>query len=118
MELCEADVRRLERRGYDRLDFSELGEDRILRLRNRKGFCFFFDKRRRRCKEYSARPLGCRIYPVNLGPDGEVILDDLYPAAGSISPDERERNGKRLIRLLAVIDKEADDRSRPCHNPR
>ena len=104
------DVKRLEKKGYNSLEFSELGEDGIFRLRNLNGFCFFFDRQLNRCKEYSSRPSGCRIYPVNISPEGEIIVDDLCPAGSSLSAMEIESKGKRLIKLLAVIDSEADDR--------
>lgn len=108
MELCGADIERLERRGYRAEDFSQVGEDRIPRLRNRDGHCFFFDPVAKRCREYAARPLGCSIYPVNLTEDGEVVLDDLCPEGQSLSEEEREEKGRRLKRLLDTIDAEAE----------
>ncbi len=110
MELCSADIRQLEKKGYRARDFSELGDDAIFRLKNRNGFCFFFDKKRRKCKEYLSRPLGCRIYPVNISADGEIVIDTLCPTSPNISPEEKLRKGRQLLELLALIDREAEER--------
>jgi Fe-S-cluster containining protein len=107
MELCRADIARLERRGHRAQDFSIIGEDGIPRLRNEGGFCYFFDRQKERCREYASRPLGCVIYPVNLTDDGELMVDELCPEWRSISPEEKAERGKRLRKLLDTIDTEA-----------
>jgi uncharacterized protein len=107
MELCKADISRLERRGHLADDFCEMGLDGIPRLRNDDGYCHFFDRERKRCKEYASRPLGCCIYPVNMDEDGELVLDELCPEADTMTKDEMMEKGKRLGRLLATIDSEA-----------
>lgn len=112
MELCNADIERLERRGHRREDFSCRGADGIPRLRNVGVYCFFYDHNRKRCGEYASRPLGCVIYPVNLTPDGEVIVDDLCPEAGTLTRDEVESESRRLRRLLDTIRLEARESAR------
>lgn len=107
MELCNADMARLERRGYRRGDFSGRGADGIPRLRNTGNYCFFYDHDRKRCREYASRPLGCVIYPVNLTPEGEVVVDDMCPEADTLTRDEVESKGRRLRRLLDTIMLEA-----------
>jgi Fe-S-cluster containining protein len=107
MMLCETDVRRLERAGYRRDDFSRRGDDGVVKLRNEGEHCCFYDAGARRCKEYARRPLGCVIYPVNMSPEGKVILDDLCPEADTVSEDEREEKGRRLRMLLDTIASEA-----------
>jgi Fe-S-cluster containining protein len=107
MELCRADRLRLVRKGYREEDFCSRGEDGIYRLVNVNGHCFFFDPERRRCREYSARPLGCSIYPVNLTEDGEIVLDSLCPEGNTLSDQEVLEKGRRLKRLLETIDAEA-----------
>ncbi|MCG7845374.1 MAG: YkgJ family cysteine cluster protein [Methanomassiliicoccales archaeon] len=107
MELCQADIARLERRGHRAQDFMVVGEDGIPRLRNEDGFCHFFDRGRKRCREYASRPLGCVIYPVNLTEDGEVVVDELCPEWRSLSSEEMAERGKRLRKLLDTIDAEA-----------
>ena len=112
MELCQADISRLVRRGHAEGSFYEIGEDGIPRLINEHGHCVLFDRERKRCSEYAARPLGCSIYPVNLTEDGEVIVDSLCPERDSLSNDEVSEKGKRLRRLLETIDAEAEKRLR------
>jgi len=107
MELCEADIKRLERRGHERGGFSQKGADGIPRLRNVDSYCFFYDRDRKRCREYAQRPLGCAIYPVNLSPEGDIFVDELCPEANTVTREEIERNGRRLRRLLDTIDNEA-----------
>lgn len=103
MELCRADMARLERRGYKKEDFSLEGTDGVSRLRNVGAYCFFYDHDRKRCKEYACRPLGCVIYPVNLTADGEIVVDRLCPEADTLTPEEIESKGKRLRLLLDTI---------------
>jgi len=103
MELCNADIARLERRGYRKDDFSRPGADGIPRLRNVGGYCFFYDHGRKRCKEYASRPLGCVIYPVNLTEDGEIVIDSLCPEADTLTPAEIASKGQRLRRLVETI---------------
>lgn len=103
MPLCNADVVRLERRGYDRLCFTHRGADGIHRLRNSGDYCYFYDHERRRCREYQYRPLGCVIYPVNISIDGEVVVDELCPEASSVGREEFDSKGRRLRMLLDTI---------------
>jgi Fe-S-cluster containining protein len=112
MELCNADIQRLERRGYAKGDFSCRGADGISRLRNVENYCFFYDRDRRRCREYASRPLGCVIYPVNLTLEGKVVVDSLCPEAGTLSQDEIESEGRRLRLLLDTIVLEAQRSAR------
>jgi Fe-S-cluster containining protein len=112
MELSEADIARLERRGHRREDFSYLGVDGIPRLRNIGVWCFFYDDERRRCREYPSRPLGCALYPVNVDEDGEIMIDGLCPEADSFDRKELQLKGRRLKMLLATIDAEAAKRGR------
>ena len=107
MEICKADIKRLERRGYERGDFLSSGTDGIPRLRNVGAYCYFYDHDRKRCKEYASRPLGCVIYPVNLTPEGHVVIDSLCPEGDTLTRDEIESEGRRLRRLLDTINMEA-----------
>jgi Fe-S-cluster containining protein len=114
MELCKADIARLERRGYKKEDFSRPGTDGVPRLRNVGEYCFFYDHDRKRCKEYARRPLGCVIYPVNLTEDGKVVIDSMCPEADTLTLEEIESKGKRLRLLLETIQQEARESMRPC----
>jgi len=84
-----------------------MGQDRIPRLRNVDGHCFFFDRDQERCREYAARPLGCNIYPVNLTDDDDIVIDDLCPEGRTLTKEEVREKGERLRRLLDTIDAEA-----------
>jgi len=107
MELCNVDIARLVRKGYAQEDFVHRDTDGIPRLRNTGGHCFFYDPEMKRCKEYSRRPLGCVIYPVNMSIDGEVLVDELCPEASSVSSEELDSKGRRLRMLLDTIALEA-----------
>ena len=112
MELCNADIARLERCGYRKDDFSRRGADAIPRLQNVGAHCFFYDHDRKRCKEYASRPLGCVIYPVSLTPEGEVVIDGLCPEADTLTLEEFESKGQRLRQLLDTIHLEARESMR------
>lgn len=113
MELCEADIARLERAGYRRDDFSRTGPDGVRRLRNENDYCFFYDREAKRCREYPRRPLGCVIYPVNMSVDGEIVVDDLCPEGNTVAERERAIRGERLRKLLETISSEAESSQRP-----
>lgn len=112
MELCQADIVRLVRRGHADGSFYEISEDGIPRLINARGFCVLFDREKRRCSEYAARPLGCTIYPVNLTEDGEAVIDEICPEGDSLTDQEIGEKAGRLKRLLETIDAEAAKRLR------
>jgi len=110
MELSEADLARLERRGHRRSEFSYVGVDGIPRLRNIGVWCYFYDPQKGRCREYASRPLGCALYPVNVDEDGAALVDALCPQAGTVGEKELELKGKRLRALVRTIDAEASRR--------
>ena len=100
MPLSEEDIRRLEKLGYRKEDFSIL-VDGIRRLRNVSGRCFFLSSDNR-CVIYSGRPEGCRLYPAVLNPETmEVEVDDTCPKAASLSVEEEVK--KALIVLFRKI---------------
>ena len=110
MLLSTADVERLERIGYGREKFVRFDRHVFVRLRNRRGFCVFYDVERCRCKVYRHRPLGCRVYPVIFSKQEGIIVDDLCPMKSTVSKIELERKGKKLMLLLQRIDAEAVSR--------
>jgi len=111
MELCEADIAKLERKGYRRNDFSTQDE-KAVRLRNVDGVCFFYDKTIKRCKEYASRPIGCSTYPVILSDSNEIVIDDLCPEGGTLNEKEIREKAIRLRGLIETIDREAAKRNR------
>ncbi|PMB75174.1 MAG: YkgJ family cysteine cluster protein, partial [Candidatus Bathyarchaeota archaeon] len=64
MLLSEADIKRLEKVGYNREEFVRYDKKGFAKLRNNRGYCVFYNPQKERCKVYNYRPLGCRIYPV------------------------------------------------------
>jgi Fe-S-cluster containining protein len=110
MLLSNADVKLLEKNRNDPVEFSFLTKDGFTRLRNVKGFCFFFDVAKRRCKAYELRPLGCRIYPIIYSEDEGVIVDWICPMRNTVSKEEIRVKNKKLLKLLKAIDEEARKR--------
>jgi Fe-S-cluster containining protein len=112
MMLSNADIERLQRVGYDRQKFVRHDRHGFARLKNRRGFCVFYDAEKHRCKIYRHRPLGCRIYPVMLSKQEGIVIDDLCPMQNTVSKTELRRKGKKLIALLQRLDNEAHARTR------
>ncbi len=79
-------------------------------LKNRNGYCVFYDIEKRQCSIYTERPEGCRVYPVILDEDVGIIIDEICPEKSTITPEEKEEKGKVVIRLLEAIDAEAEAR--------
>lgn len=104
MELSAKDIRRLEKADYCKEDFAQQDSEGIWRLRNWDGICYFLDPSSRRCSVYELRPIGCYIYPVNLSPEGVVVVDDACPAAKTIDGGEKKKTGVLLRHHLRVID--------------
>jgi Fe-S-cluster containining protein len=107
MLLSSADAERLERVGYDRRKFVRSDERGYVRLKNRHGFCVFYDVEKCRCKIYKYRPLGCRIYPVIYSELEGIMVDDLCPMKNTISESELKKKGKKVLELIQRIDREA-----------
>jgi Fe-S-cluster containining protein len=102
MTLTLEDVRRIEALGCE--DFWREGSDGSLYLRNRRGCCIFL--RDGSCSVYQARPEGCRLYPLILDlEENLVVLDDFCPHRSEFSFTAEA--GKRLRRSLAVEEDEA-----------
>lgn len=107
MLLCKKDIERLEKKGYSRNQFVSFDKQGYATLKNREGYCVFYDLKNRRCSVYDVRPSGCRVYPVILDEETGIILDDICQSRNTISEGEKSRKGKRVIRLLEVIDAES-----------
>jgi Fe-S-cluster containining protein len=106
MLLSRADIRRLERAGYDRKKFVRFNRQGFAQLRNSRGYCVFYQTAKHRCRVYRYRPLGCRIYPVIYSEEEGVIVDDLCPLAGTVSKKEIMFKAERIRSLLQRIDNE------------
>jgi Fe-S-cluster containining protein len=106
MELSTQDLQRLEQAGHLISEFAERGDDGIWRLQNVEGHCVFLEPKGAVCAVYAQRPLGCYIYPINLGPDGTMV-DTICPAGDSLTAKEKKKKGALLRRHLREIDAQA-----------
>ena len=106
MLLSKEDVKRLERLGFSREDFTASDGDGVIRLRNAGEWCYFFDPETKKCQVYEYRPLGCFIYPVIYSNDEGVITDEFCPMNHTISKRELETKGPILLKYLKKITSE------------
>jgi Fe-S-cluster containining protein len=111
MLLSNADVERLEKVGFNRKQFVRYDRHCFPRLRNRHGYCVFYDVKKHRCRIYRNRPSGCRIYPVIYSEQEGIVVDDLCPMRDTVSETELERKGRKLMKLLQRIDNDAASRN-------
>jgi uncharacterized protein len=110
MLLAVKDIRRLEKKGYNNNYFTEFDKQGYAMLKNRDGYCVFYDLKGRRCNVYADRPSGCRVYPVILDEEKGIVFDDICDSCVSISLKEKKVRGKKVIKLLEEIDAEAENR--------
>jgi Fe-S-cluster containining protein len=113
MLLSQEDIERLKATGYSPEKFQCYDRQGYAKLRNRRGYCFFYDVKKRRCKAYRLRPQGCSLYPVICSVENGIIVDELCPMGSTVSEKEIEANGREVVKLLAIIDHEAQDRKKP-----
>jgi uncharacterized protein len=110
MLLSANDIDRLEKKGYSKDFFVRFDKDSYAILRNRQGYCVFYNVKESQCDVYADRPAGCQVYPVILDEDNGIIIDDICCAQRTISKQEKARKGKQVIKLLEKIDQEAQAR--------
>jgi uncharacterized protein len=110
MLLSKKDIKRLEKIGFSQSLFVVFDKHGYALLRNREDYCFFYDRLNHQCSVYVDRPAGCRVYPVILDEDKGIILDSICKSRESITQSEKNLKGKRVIRLLKIIDSEALER--------
>jgi Fe-S-cluster containining protein len=107
MLLSKKDIKRLEDRGYSQNQFVNFDTRGYATLKNRDGYCIFYDLTKRQCSEYENRPSGCRGYPVIVDEEKGIVLDTICESRSTISDQEKHVKGKRVVHLLEVIDAEA-----------
>jgi Fe-S-cluster containining protein len=110
MLLSEEDIRRLERKGYDRDFFAHCDSEGYVTLRNYRGYCVFYDVEKKRCKVRAIRPLGCRSYPVVYDEEKGIVVDSICPAQITVTEKQKAKRGKKVLKLLEKIDAEAKKR--------
>ncbi len=107
MLLSKKDIKRLEDRGYSQNQFVRYDTHGYATLKNREGYCVFYDLTKRQCSEYENRPSGCRVYPVIVDEEKGIVLDTICESRNTITEQEKHLKGKRVVHLLEVIDAEA-----------
>lgn len=113
MPLTNADIRRIEALGHR--GFHHLDDERVPVLNNHDGHCVFLGPDGR-CTIYEHRPAGCRLYPLVWDRDLErVIRDDVVCPYTKEFPVDARREAE-LLRVLATLRKEAEQRQ-PYHAP-
>jgi Fe-S-cluster containining protein len=110
MLLSSKDIKRLERKGYNRNFFVRFDSEGYATLRNQHGHCVFYDPEKKRCKVRAHRPAGCRIYPVIYDEDRGIIVDPICPSQGSVTEKQKTKKGEKVLKLLKTIDAEAKRR--------
>ena len=110
MLLSKKDIKRLEKKGFSQNQFVNFDKQGYAVLKNRDGYCVFYDRKNHQCSVYTDRPAGCRVYPVILDEEVGIILDDICKSRNSITLSEKNLKGKRVIKLLEIIDSEAAER--------
>jgi len=107
MLLSKKDIKRLESIGYYKTLFAKCDKQGYVQLKNRDGYCVFYDVQKKRCRVYADRPSGCRVYPVILDEEKGIIFDNICESRETISEQEKILKGRRVIKLLEEIDSEA-----------
>jgi uncharacterized protein len=110
MMLSTADIRRLKNKGFTEEFFIRHDKEGYALLRNRQGYCVFYSDEKKGCAVYASRPTGCRVYPIILDEETGIIVDTICRAQQTIFPKEKDRVGKRVLKLLAKLDAEAQVR--------
>ena len=110
MLLSEKDITHLEKKGFSKNYFVKYDKQGYAQLKNREGYCVFYNPKKRQCNIYADRPSGCRVYPVILDEEKGIVLDDICDSRNTITEKEKKLKGKIVIRLLERIDNEAANR--------
>jgi Fe-S-cluster containining protein len=107
MLLSKKDIKCLEKRGFSQNQFVNFDENGYAVLKNHDGYCVFYDLKNHKCSVYEDRPVGCRVYPVIFDEETGIVLDDICKSRNTIALEEKRAKGKKVVRLLEIIDAEA-----------
>ena len=110
MLLSQKDIKRLEKKGFIKNYFVKFDRQGYALLKNRDGYCVFYDLSNKQCGVYLDRPLGCRVYPVILNEEEGIVFDNICNSTNTISENEKKSKGKKVVELLKRIDFEARER--------
>jgi Fe-S-cluster containining protein len=113
MPLSEKDIQLLEKTGHTREQFVHMNKKGYAQLRNKNGYCAFYNTEKHSCRVYRRRPTGCRLYPVIYSEQEGVVTDNICPTRHTVTQTEIKRKTGTLMRLLQEIDDEALKRQTP-----
>ncbi len=112
MQLTNYDIRRIEQLGFKRDQFIRFDKDGFAKLKNKNGYCIFYDTSKKECKIYENRPIGCSLYPLIYDPiKNNIAIDHSCPFADTITEEELESKQTTLIKTVKQLYKEAGKRS-------
>lgn len=96
--------------GYD-IKYFSVFRNGFVRLRNVDGHCVFLDPSSNKCKIYSARPIGCRLYPLMYDPEADnVVIDRLCPKSRTLRlTDDEELYYRNVFKLILKRAREANN---------
>ena len=105
MEVSQKDITRLQKQGHIPKDFCFRSSNGIYYLKNRVGYCYFFDPVKKECKEYANRPDGCRYYPILYDVHSETLLidDTICPMAHTVTTKELEGKAPLIKKTVKEI---------------
>lgn len=107
MLLSKEDILRLEKKGYPKEFFTRYDKEGYATMRNNQGHCVFYNPEKLQCNIYAERPSGCRVYPVIYDEAHGIVADTICHAHGTVTAQEKKRKGKKVLKLLEKIDREA-----------
>jgi uncharacterized protein len=110
MLLSKKDIKRLEKKGFSQNQFVNFDDQGYAVLKNREGYCVFYNLKNRQCSVYADRPSGCRVYPVILDEEIGIVLDGICQSRNTITQEEKDLKGRKVVKLLEIIDAEASER--------
>ena len=103
MPLTEEDLKRIEKLGFKRIDFTVEAEGET-RLKNRGKMCYFLEGVR--CIIYGNRPEGCKIYPLVYDVySHKFIYDQVCPHGAEFKATRVDKD--QLKHLIRRIEKRA-----------
>jgi Fe-S-cluster containining protein len=101
MQLSEEDVKRIEKLGYSRDEFS-IEVDGVRVLKNVNGQCYFLKDGK--CSIYDHRPKGCRFYPVIYDVErGKATVHDFCPLWKEVKLFTIKKVERELIRHIEKV---------------
>ena len=96
-----------------RKQFVHVNKKGYAQLRNKNGYCVFYNTEKNICRAYRLRPTGCRLYPVIYSEQEGVVTDNICPTRHTVTRTEIRRKTGTLMRLLREMDDEALRRQTP-----